>query len=357
MPTLTDRNHNKTDEYGIERAYQNELNFIDKYRHKWPWFDHVMLMQERYATLGGSQFAAGITYFSVLSMFPLLMLVFAVVATVLASHPDMLAEIQNRVASLFDGSIGDTANEIITTAINQRGTMYGIGGLTALWSGLNWINNVRYGVSMMWKYPVDEGNFFKTKIKDLGDLITIFLALVLAFGITAVGNSGLTLSLLTWLQLEHIPGITIITSIVSLALGFIAGYLVFFWLLKKLPRGEVPMKSALQASLIGAVAFEIFKQLATLFFSTALKNPAGATFGPIIGLMVMFYLLWTLLMYCTAWCATTKESLAIAQLDTPVPAVINVREEISVQPPQKQTFGIGVALGAVAASLLFLRRR
>ena len=357
MPTLTDRNHDNTDEYGIERAYQAELSWVDKYRKKWQWFDHVMLMQERFSSYGGSQFAAGITDFSVLSMFPLLMLAFAVVATILASRPDLLSEILSRITSLVDGSLGSTIEEIVNAAIKQRGTMYGIGGLTALWSGLSWINNVRYGVSTIWKYPVTEGNFFKTKLKDLGDLITIFLALLLAFGITVVGNSGLTMTILKWLRLDGIPGITIITSVVSLVLGFIAGYVVFFWLLKKLPRGEVPLKSALQASLIGAVAFEIFKQLATLFFSSALKNPAGATFGPIIGLMVMFYLLWNLLMYCTAWCATTKESLAIAQLETPVPAVINVREEVNPPTPQKQTFGIGVALGAVAASLLFLRRR
>ncbi len=357
MVTITNRNHDNVDEYGIERAHQNELGVVDRYRKKWPWFDHIMLMQDRYSTLGGSQFAAGITYFSVLSMFPLLMLAFAVVATILASRPELLAEIQDRAAALFEGSLGDTVREIIATAIDQRGTMFGIGGLTALWSGLSWMNNVRYGVSMMWRYPLTEGNFIKTKVRDLGDLMTIFISIFLAFVITAVGNSDLTITILTWLKLDQIPGITLTTNLVSLVLGFLANYLVFFWLLKMLPRGEVPMKSALQASLIGAVSFEIFKQVASWYFASTLKNPAGATFGPIIGLMVMFYLIWTMLMYCTAWCATTKESLAIAQLDTPAPAVINVREEVGDQIPQKQTFGFGVAIGAITASLLFLRRR
>ena len=87
MATTTQFNEKYADEYGIERANLDDPGFIDKYRRRWGWFDHLMLMNERYTSIGGNQFAAGITYFSVLSMFPLLMIVFAVAATVLAYGP------------------------------------------------------------------------------------------------------------------------------------------------------------------------------------------------------------------------------------------------------------------------------
>lgn len=117
------------------------------------------------------------------------------------------------------------------------------------------------------------------------------------------------------------------------------------------------MKSAVRAAIIGAVLFEIFKQLAAQFFSNALNNPAGATFGPIIGVMVLFYFVWRILMYCSAWAATTEEALAIAKLDVPAPAVIRVREEVRISNDKGKGIGIGVAAGAAAAAIVTALRK
>ena len=116
-----------------------------------------MRMNERYGAEGGNQFAAGITYYSVLSIFPLAMLIVATVAAVLANREDLLNDLQSQITSSLDGDMGDTVNEILDTAIEQRGAMFGIGGLTTLWSGLGWMNNLRVGVSAMWKVDANEG--------------------------------------------------------------------------------------------------------------------------------------------------------------------------------------------------------
>ncbi|MCS4535882.1 YhjD/YihY/BrkB family envelope integrity protein [Corynebacterium sp. HS2168-gen11] len=352
MATTTQQNPNHTDEFGIERVTSDSPSLIDKLRLKWQWFDHIMLMNERYGLQGGNQYAAGITYFSVLSLFPILLLVIAVVATVLANNPDMLLSLNERITSSVDGQMGEILKDILSTAIDQRAAMFGVGGITALWSGLNWMNNLRYGVSKMWKYPVAEANFFKTKLVDLLGLVILLTLLILALGVTALGNSGLTIKLLTLMRLDTVPGITYVVSAVAIGVGLLANFLVFFWLLKQLPRGEVPWRSALKGSLIGALAFEVFKQLGSIFFSSALNNPAGATFGPIIGVMVLFYFIWRILLYCSAWAATTKESLAIALLDAPAPAIIRVREELPIQEHAPRNLGVGVALGAATAAVV-----
>ncbi|MCS4489526.1 inner membrane protein YhjD [Corynebacterium sp. ES2794-CONJ1] len=351
----------KEDEYGIERATEDKKGLMDKYRAKWGWFDHVMLMTERYTQNGGNQFAAGITYFSVLSMFPILMLIFAGIATVLASRPELLADINERITAQVSGQMGETLNEIIDTAIEQRGAMFGIGGITALWSGLNWVFHLTTGISMIWNYPIKEENFFKTKLNDFIRLIALLVLMIVAIGITVIGSSGLTSQLIEFLGLEDIPGIQWMTTVVALALGILANFLVFFWLMKRLPRGPVPMKSAFHASIIGALAFEVFKQLGSLFFSNALSNPAGATFGPIIGVMVLFYFIWRIVLYCSAWAATTPEALAIAKLDPPPPAIIRVREQVKVTPLASSSgaIGSGLALGAAVTGVVsfFLKKK
>lgn len=349
MATSTKQNEQRTDEFGIERAHADEPGFIDKYREKWGWFDHIMLMQERYSKNGGNQYAAGITYFSVLSMFPILMLGFAIAAMVLVAQPDLLEKLQNQIAEALSGTMGDTVNEIIDTAIEQRTVIFGVGGLTALWSGLSWMNHLRYGASKMWQYSVTGGNFFMNKLRDLLGLVGLMLALIIAFGVTAIGSSGFTGTVLEWLHLDEVPGIQWLTFAVTLLVGLIANYLVFLWLLKYLPRGEVPMKVAAKAAVIGAVAFEIFKQIGSLFFSKALDNPAGATFGPIIGVMVLLFFVWRILLYCCAWAATTEEALAIAKLDAPGPAIIRVREVVkpdtgALQVGKAAVFGVRDAI-------------
>lgn len=89
-----------------------------------------------------------------------------------------------------------------------------------------------------------------------------------------------------------------------------------------------------------------------MFFSNALSNPAGATFGPIIGIMVLLYFIWRILLYCSAWAATTEESLEHIKLPAPTPAVIRVRQDVTPQvsgPDTGTVLGIGAALGAVGS--------
>ena len=66
----------------------------------------------------------------------------------------------------------------------------------------------------------------------------------------------------------------------GLLLGLIANFIVMWWMIMILPRTKVPKKSGLIGAAIGAVAFELLKQLSTLIMSSATGSPAGAVFGP-----------------------------------------------------------------------------
>ncbi|MGD7002813.1 YhjD/YihY/BrkB family envelope integrity protein [Corynebacterium halotolerans] len=357
MATTTQSDRRYTDEYGIERATQDEPGLVDRLRDRWGWFDHIMRMQERFASMGGNQYSAGITYFSVLAIFPLLMLAFAALGFVLARNQQLLFDIQSQVSAQLSGQMGDMINQIIETAIEQRGAVAGLGALTTLWSGLGWMNNLRYGVSKMWKLDPTEGGFVAKKIADLLGLIGLLIAFAIAFGVTAVGSSGLTQQLLDMVGLGDVPGIQLITTVVAILVGVLANFLVMLWMIMYLPRTKVPIRSGMMAALLGAVAFEVVKQLGSLFFSNALSNPAGATFGPIIGIMVVMYLIWRIVLYVSAWAATTDESLRQTPMEAPEPAVIRVRNEIGGKPRRGAMIGTGAALGAVGAGVLALFNR
>ena len=358
MSTTTQSSSKKTDHYGIERANADDSGAIDKVRRKSPFVDHLMRMQERYAAEGGNQFSAGITYYSVLSIFPLAMLLVATIAAVLANREDLLNDLQSYITDSIDGNLSESVNEILDTAIDQRGAMFGIGGLTTLWSGLGWMNHLRIGISAMWGIDAnDGGSFLKKKFSDLLGLIGLIIAFVVAFGVTAAGSSGLTQKVFDLLGIESFPGMGYVFFFSGLLLGLIANFIVMWWLIMILPRTKVPKKSGFTGAAIGAVAFEAIKQLSTVIMSSATGSPAGAVFGPVIVLMIVMYLVWRVVLYISAWTATTAESLKYAHPPVPEPAVIRVRNEVREGAPAGAVFGVGAALGAAAVGVAKLFRR
>ncbi|MBC2682153.1 inner membrane protein YhjD [Corynebacterium sp. 4HC-13] len=350
------------DNYGVERARKDEPGAIDKFRDKWPWFDHIMRMQERYSEQGGNQYAAGITYFSVLSLFPLLMLTFSTVAMILAGNQGLMDQVIQKITDSAGGEMGDTLTTVIEDAVAQRASVFSIGLLLALWTGLTWISHLRMGASAMWRVSGLANNFFVGKFKDLIALVGLLLSLIVAFAITTVGNSGLTTHLIEMVGLGGVPGIRYLTFVVALVVGVLANWFVFAWLIGMLPRTKTHRPSVFRAAIIGAIAFEIFKQFATMFFSNALSNPAAATFGPIIGVMVLMYFIWRILLYCSAWAATTPEALALQVPDAPAAAIIRVRQEVrtgSSDAARAGLVGTGAAVGVLFGGLvtsLFRRR-
>lgn len=331
---------------------------LAKWRKRWPWFDHLMKMQDRYAIAGGNQYAAGITYFSALSLFPILMLIFAIAGFALAARPEVIEDIHEMISAHVSGELGTQITNIIDAAIAQRSAIAGVGAVTALWSGLNWMDTLRYGVSKMWLFNPLDTNFVLRRLQDFVAMILLLVGLIVAFAITAIGNSGLTASFMDLVGLGDTPGLTFVVRGTATAISLLANFVVFLGLLIFLPRGKVPWRSGAKAAVIGAISFEIFKQLGSIFFSAALKNPAGATFGPIIGVMVLLYFVWRIVLYCSAWAATTPESLSQLELTLPKPEVFEIRQEVDYEPATRSISLIALIftlLGTISG--LFLGRR
>ena len=80
-------------------------------------------------------------------------------------------------------------------------------------------------------------------------------------------------------------------------------------MIARLPRIPVNFASAVRAALLAAAGFELFKLVGTIYLRSVLRSPAGATFGPVLGLMVFAYVTARLLLFATAWAATSTPDL------------------------------------------------
>jgi membrane protein len=84
-------------------------------------------------------------------------------------------------------------------------------------------------------------------------------------------------------------------------------WLVFLWVIARLPRQPVPHRRAMHAAWFGAIGFEILKQAFAIYLDSVTASPTGKLFGPVIGLMVFAYFVSRFVLFLTAWAAAVRE--------------------------------------------------
>ncbi|MFG1794094.1 inner membrane protein YhjD [Nocardia sp. NPDC049149] len=338
------------------QVIDNIKAWIERRIQKRPWLDHLVRAGGRYQRQRGDYYAAGITYFTVLSLFPLLMVAFAIAGFVLSSNPELLGELQTKIVDNIPGDLGSELNKLIDKAVESRGTVGTLGLLAGVYTGLGWMANLRAALTEQWEQKTKEQNWFLAKLSDLGALLGLGLAFLVSLGLSALASSTLGARLLIALHLHHLPGARLLLVLASVLLGFLASWAVFAWIIARLPREPVTLASAAKAAALAAVVFEAFKFVASIYLQTVLSSPAGAAFGSIIGLMVFSYITYRIILFATAWAATASDNERDADIEPPPAAVIAPRIT-----PRELSVGAGATFfgaGALAAlALTGLRRR
>ncbi|WP_349269670.1 inner membrane protein YhjD [Mycolicibacterium parafortuitum] len=334
---------------------EEKPGFVDRLRARMPWFDHVMRAQERYNDAKGDFYAAGITYFTIFALFPLLMLGFSVGGFVLANEPELLQQVEDRIRSTFSSDLGQQLVTLMDSAIESRGTVGIIGLATAAWAGLGWMANLREALSQMWGLFREEADgFVKTKLSDLVALVTTFAAIFVTLVLSALGNSSVLENVLNWMGFPDSPVLTVVLRLSSITVSVLVSWLLFTWIIARLPRESISFRSSVRAGLIAAVAFEVFKLVGSIYLRSVLTGPAGATFGPVLGLMVFAYITSRLILFSTCWAATVPENMREEEIPAPPPAVINNRV---IARPGLQIWQVAAAATAGALGALSLSRR
>ncbi|MDS0132243.1 MULTISPECIES: inner membrane protein YhjD [unclassified Amycolatopsis] len=319
-------------------ATEEKEKLLPRLRRKYPWLDHLIRANDAFTERYGNHYAAAITYFSVLSVIPILMVAFAVVGLAVNNDPDIIRQISDGIKKSVPGGLQTLVTGIVDAAL-KSGSGIGIFGLLiALYSGVGWMSNLRDALTAQWGQEKQPQPIVKQTLKDLVALIGLGVALIVSFALTAIGG-GVGQFLLELVGLEHATWAIVLLRGATIVLGLAANTLVFLWVIARLPRERVALRSAVKGAVFAAVGFVVLQQAATIYLASVTKSPAFALFGPVIGLLVFANLVSRFLLLVTAWTATAKE---------------NERKVISPPPPvrleQNVTLQRGPGLGAVAGA-------
>jgi membrane protein len=299
-----------------------------------------------------------VTYFGFLSFFPILALAFAAVGLISGSYPEARDALIDAISEVFPGMIGEGAGQIsLQTIEDAAGAAIGFGVVGLLYAGLGWLSSMRDALLVVFELPsFEHPGFLIGKLRDLVTLITVGLVLLLSVGVSGlVGRLseeildrvglGLALQPLLW--------------VLALVVGLLASTVLFLALFRLLADPHTPKRSLLHGALLGAVGFEILKQLSGLLLSATKGTPAFQAFG--IALILVVWISYTarVVMYAAAWAHTSpaaraqREKEEVGQVQgpqTPALTELTVTGSAADGSPSR-TRWVGPFVGGAAAML------
>ena len=314
------------------------------------WLRHVLdawaLMQRN----NGNLYAAAITFFSFLALFPLVLLAVAVTGFALHSDPHLQQQFFDHVTKNVPGPLGKTLKDALQTAIKNRSSVGVIGLVGVLLTGLGWIGNLRAAIDAVWGRVAPDLNFLKSKVLNLIVLAGLGVGAVVSVGLTVIGTS-VTDQILRALSLDSVPGSTVLLKLLGIALAVGGDMLIFWWVLIRLPQMDVPVSIAIKGTLLAAVGFEVLKIVGSYTIAHTANSPTAGPFAGVIAILVWIQLVARWMLLSCAWMATLTAEYFAAQR---VPAVQPADEdEASESVPAVSPAAVGVTLvgaGVVAGA-------
>ena len=282
---------------------------VEEVRKRRPLVDHVVRMIQHYSAVKGSLQAGAVTYFAFLSFFPILAFAFAVIGFFAQVYADAQADLVQAIEEVLPGivSVKETEGKIAISDLQAAAPgILTVGLLVMLYSGLGWISAMRDALLVMFERPADEHpNFVTGKLRDLVALILLGLILIVSVGVSGVVTS-LAAPILDFLELDE--GIEPVVWVLGVALGLVANSVLFFAFFKLLGDPEDPSRSLWSGALLGAIGFEVLKQLSTFLIASISQQPGFQVFGIALIVLVWINYFSRVVMFAAAWAHTSPEA-------------------------------------------------
>ncbi|MGB3303940.1 YhjD/YihY/BrkB family envelope integrity protein [Gordonia sp. (in: high G+C Gram-positive bacteria)] len=323
---------------------------------RWGFLGHIMGTVERYNHQRGNSYAAAISFIGILSLVPILMVSFAIAGFALVWYPTLLDDLTNLIVENLPGEFGDQLKSVIDSAIDSRQAVGLIGLGTAVLTGIGWMSLLRNGITEMWGGRVKH-NPILGKLYDLMIFFILGILFIVTTGITIISAGGLGPKILDWLGITSNDLTALLLRVASIVISVLGMWLLFIVILAWLPRNDVPARAILWSALATALVFEVLKSVAGIYLQSILGSPAGAAFGPIIGIMVFSYLAARVILYAAAWSAADPANEKYLFVDEVPPPKPGEARQVVLAPvyevePENQARRLLAAagVGAVVAS-------
>jgi membrane protein len=291
---------------------------VDVLRRRRPLVDHLVRMQEHYGAVQAGQQAGAVTYFAFLSFFPILALSFFVIGWVSRVYSGAREDLKQALNGVMPGLIGSDQGQATLGQIEKAaGTLGIVGALVLLYSGLGWLSAMRDALATVFETPAKEQpGFIGGKLRDLLTLVLIGVVLLVSVAVAGLVG-GFSDALLDRAGLD--VDLSWLLTLLTIVLGFAANMLLFFLMFRLLGEPHAPRSALWQGAALGAVAFEVLKQLSGLLLRVTQGSPAFQAFGIALIVLVWINYFSRVVLYAAAFVHTAPAARALRETEPAAP--------------------------------------
>ena len=321
------------------------------------WIAHIQRAVQRYNGRFGYQFGAGVAYFSVLAVIPVIMVAFSILGFFLVElRPDLVSTVANLATAQFRGVDPDMIETIEAGIISllENYTSIGVVGLiTGLYAGATWMGHLRNAIDAQWRSDFDaEREIIPYPIKVAVNLVRmagLLVAIAITFGLATI-STNFAQQVATWLGFGDSWVTSAVLRLLAPALSIVAGWLTFCYIYIVVPRQRESWRRIWIGAVFGAIGLFILQYATALIIRVLSGNTAAAVFGPVIVVMLFFNLFAQLILIIAAWIATWDEPAFIDLEESRVRFALTPAHPVAAGPPtvaeENARRAVGVGLGA-----------
>lgn len=235
---------------------------------RWPWLGQVLDVQERFAEVNGSFISSGIAVSVFIAMFPLLLVVIAVIGFVASGDENMSTRVVEDLG--LTGAAADLVRNAIDRAADSKRAASIIGLLGLAWSGSGVGVALQRGVRTPWQ---EQAKGLGERARAVAWLAVAALGFAVALALSSVLN---------WLP-DEVPLIAVLALTTAVGLAIEIG--LFWWMFWGLGTRRVPARALLPGAILAGIGFEVLKLIGTLYVprlvasSSSLYGPIGVVFA------------------------------------------------------------------------------
>lgn len=261
------------------------INSVDSFQRNHAVAGFPYAVMKKYGTDNGSYLSALITYYALLSLFPLLIVFTTVVQLLFKGNTQLRAKISTSVSHYFpvignqlQQSVHSPAKAGIALVVSLLATFYGSRGVASA---------LQYTLSSLWYVPrIKQPSFLKNILRSIGILLAGGIGLV-----ASVVLSGYTTFL----------GHLFVVKILATLLSVIVLWITFIILFKLAIAGNKKIKTVMIGAGVAAIGLQIIQTVGSALLSHELHefHSTYGTFALVIGLMFWIYLQAQVILYAT----------------------------------------------------------
>jgi YihY family inner membrane protein len=261
----------------------NELiDRVDSLQRRWKATSFLWAVQKKYGDDRGGYLAALVTYYGFLSVFPLLLAAFTIIAYVLSGDKGAAHALQSHIRSY--PIVDKIAPGLSNGTLHGSAIALAVGLLGLIWGSQGLAQACQFTMDEAWNVEnKNRPGFLSRTWRSFGWYAVLGVGVLVSTSVSSLGSAF------------HWAGGVVLSTVAAVVVD-IALFLVSFWILT--PKG-VAVKDMVPGAVVAGVAWAILTGVGvSLTGHLAHSNPMYGSFATVLGLLALIYLNARITIYC-----------------------------------------------------------